>query len=134
MGIITRGVFIMKRMQCLFTAALLSLAAVTAQAQTELQDYVAQCQKELIFTANEVQPMNCMDGVQFNTNGGRGPINDFVVHKRVNADVDMVAACRWGNGTATLSDNTRFASLELIIHNRVKSSRLAKREIGRAHV
>jgi hypothetical protein len=104
----------------LFTAAALSLAAVTAHAQTELQDYVTRCQNELEFTANEVQPMNCMDGVQFDTNGGRGPINDFVVHKRVNANVDMVAACRWGNGTSTLNDNTRFASLELIIHNRVK--------------
>jgi len=106
--------------QRLITAAVLSLAAVTAHAQTELQTYVTRCQNELEFTAAEVQPMNCMDGVQFDTNGGRGPINDFVVHKRVNANVDMVAACRWGNGTSTLTDNTRFASLELIIHNRVK--------------
>ena len=110
----------MKRAKSLFTAALLSCAAVTAHAQSELQTYVTRCQNELEFAASEVQPMNCMDGVQFDTNGGRGPINDFVVHKRVNANVDMVAACRWGNGTSTLTDNTRFASLELIIHNRVK--------------
>lgn len=109
----------MKKAHRLFTAAFLSLAAVAANAQTELQTYVTRCQNELRFQAHEVQPMNCMDGVQFATNGGRGPINDFVVHKRVNNEVDMVAACRWGNGTAAKNDNTRFASLELIIHNRV---------------
>jgi len=106
------------KMHRLFGAALLSFA-VTAHAQTELQTYVARCQTELQFSASEVQAMNCNEGVQFDTNGGNGPINDFVVHKRVNQNVDMVAACRWGDGTSTLSDNKAFISIELLIHNRV---------------
>ena len=109
----------MRRMHCLFTTACLSLAAVAAHAQTELQTYVTRCQNELQFAASEVQPMTCTDGVQFATNSGRGDINDFVVHKRVNQNVDQVAACRWGNGTAALTDNTKFLSIELLIHNRV---------------
>src|SRR5678815_3326512 len=101
----------MKGINRLFAAALLPLVAVTAYGQ-ELQTYVTRCQNELGFAASEVQPMNCNDGVQFDTNGGRGPINDFVVHKRVNQNVDMVAACRWGDGTSTLSDNKNFISIE----------------------
>lgn len=122
----------MTRIQCLFTAALLALAAVGAHAQSELRTYVNRCQAELQFAAHEVQPMNCNEGVQFATNGGRGPINDFVVHKRVNQNVDMVAACRWGSGTSTLDDNEAFASLELIIHNRVNGGTcfFAARDLG----
>src|SRR4051812_49797027 len=108
----------MKRTPRLFTAALLSLAAVTAHAQSELQTYVTRCQNELQFQASEVQPMKCTDGFQFATNGGRGRVNDFVVHKRVNQNVEMVAACRWGDGTSTLTDNTKFLQIELILHNR----------------
>jgi hypothetical protein len=105
-------------MHRLFTTACLSLATVTAYAQTELQTYVTRCQNELQFSASEVKPMKCTDGFQFATNGGRGPVNDFVVHKRVNQNVDQVAACRWGDGTSTLTDNTKFVQIELIIHNR----------------
>ncbi|HET7812519.1 MAG TPA: hypothetical protein VFL16_18250, partial [Steroidobacteraceae bacterium] len=109
----------MKSMHRIFTAALLSVVAVAAHAQSELQVYVSRCQDELKFQASEVLPMNCNEGVQFDTNGGNGPINDFVVHKRVNQDVDQVAACRWGDGTSTLTNNKNFISTELIIHNRV---------------
>jgi len=109
----------MNRMKRLCAAAAWSLAATTAFAQSELQTYVTRCQSELKFQANEVQAMNCNEGKQFFTNGGRGPINDYVVHKRVNNEVDMVAACRWGDGTSTLDDNKRFISIELILHNRV---------------
>jgi hypothetical protein len=106
----------MKRTKGLFTAALLSCAAVTVHAQ-ELQTYVQRCQDELQFTASEVKPMNCNDGWQF-AQGTRSGIHDLLVHQRVNSNVDMVAACRWGDGIPFQGGNTKFLSLELIIHNR----------------
>jgi hypothetical protein len=106
----------MKGFTRLFTAALLSCAAVTAHAQTELQSYVQKCQSELQFAASEVKPMNCNDGPRFAL-GGKSPVNDFVVAQRVNQNVDMVAACRWGDGSDQ-ANNTKFLSIEMLIHNR----------------
>ncbi len=121
----------MKRSHRLFTAALLSLAAVTAHAQSELQTYVTRCQNELQFAATDVQPMNCNDGPNF-AFAGRGPVNDFVVHKRVNQNVDMIAACRWGDGDPSKNDNTKFLSIEMLIHNRVNGGTcfFAAKDIG----
>jgi len=121
----------MKRIQGLFTALLLSAAAVTAHAQTELQTYVQRCQTELQFQASEVKQMNCNSGPQFAL-GGRTSVNDFVVHQRVNQNVDMVAACRWGNGNGQDVLNTKFVSLELLVHNRVNGGTcfFAAKDVG----
>ena len=107
----------MKRTHRLFTGALLSLASVTAYAQTELQTYVTRCQNELQFAASEVKPLNCNTGPLF-AFGGRTPVNDYVVHSRVNQSVDMVAACRWGDDTSLAQHNTKFVQIEMIMHNR----------------
>ena len=88
---------------------------VAAHAQSELQTYVNRCQSELQFQPSEVQPMNCNNGPTFDINAFR--INDIVVRQRVNANVDMVAACRWGDNFAG-GDNTKFLSIEMLIHNR----------------
>jgi hypothetical protein len=123
----------MKGISRLFTAALLSCAAVTVHAQTELQTYVQRCQTELQFAASDVKPMNCNDGPQF-AQGSKSPVNDFVVYKPVNQNVDMVAACRWGDGTAAEANNTKFLSIELLIHNRVNGGTcfFAAKDIGSA--
>ena len=106
----------MKGISRLFTAALLSCAAVTVHAQTELQSYVLKCQNDLQFAASDVKPMNCNDGPRFAL-GGKSPVNDFVVKQRVNQNVDMVAACRWGDGSFDQANNTKFLSIEMLIHN-----------------
>src|SRR5688572_24178223 len=90
--------------------------AVMAQ-KSDLQIYVERCQTELQFAASDVKPMNCNDGNNFAT-ASRSGINDYVVHQRANPNVDVVAACRWGNGRFDTGDNTKFISLELLIHNR----------------
>lgn len=120
----------MKRTHSLFTAALLSCAAVTAHAQ-ELYNYVQQCQTELEFTASQVKQMNCNDGYFFASNSRSG-INDYVVHQKVNQNVDMIAACRWGDSIFGLNQNTKFMQLEMIIHNRVKGGTcfFAAKDVG----
>jgi hypothetical protein len=91
---------------------------LAAMAQkSDLQIYVERCQTELVFQASEVKAMNCNDGNNFAT-ASRSGINDYVVHQRVNQNVDAVAACRWGDGIFDRGDNTKFISLELLIHNR----------------
>ena len=89
--------------------------SIAAYADSELQTYVKRCQSELQFQPSEVQPMNCNNGPTFDINAFR--INDLVVRQRVNANVDMVAACRWGDNFAG-GDNTKFLSIEMLIHNR----------------
>jgi len=105
----------MERINRLLAATLLSGFVVTVHAQ-ELQTYVQRCQTELGFAASDVKQMNCNNGGFF-AFGGRTPVNDYVVHQRVNQSVDMVAACRWGDGFG--NNNTKFTSIELLIHNRV---------------
>ncbi|HTU64735.1 MAG TPA: RICIN domain-containing protein [Steroidobacteraceae bacterium] len=115
----------MKLLHGLYAAAALSCLASVASAQTELQTYVQRCQTELQFQAAEVKPMDCNTGARFAL-GGKTPVNDFVVSSRVNANVDMVAACRWGNGGPDPDENahnpynnmTKALSIELLIHNR----------------
>lgn len=103
----------MKKM--LFRIVAMFLISLTANAASELQNYVQQCEKELGFNASDVKPMNCNDGVRFSFNGN--PINDYFLYQRVNDQVDLTIACRWLNnldgGTAVDA-----ASAELIIHNR----------------
>ena len=120
----------MKRIKSLFTAALLSGVAVTVHAQ-ELKNYVQSCQTELEFAASEVKQMNCNDGYFF-ASSSRSGVNDYVVHQRVNQNVDMIAACRWGDSIFGLNQNTKFMSLELIIHNRVKGGTcfFAAKDVG----
>src|SRR5688572_25323351 len=88
-----------------------------AQVKSSLQIYAERCQTELQFAANDVKAMNCNDGINFATSSVSG-INDYVVHQRVNQNVDVLAACRWGDGSFDVGNNTKFISLELLIHNR----------------
>ena len=93
-----------------------SFSIAANAADSELQTYVKRCQSELQFQPSEVQPMNCNNGQRFEFNGFR--INDFVVHQRVNANVDLVASCRWGNNFQSSGYLTKFLSIEMLIHNR----------------
>src|SRR5688572_21700751 len=107
----------MKTITGLVAALLCCGVAVDAHAQSELKVYVDRCRTEVGFTTAEVKPMNCDTGDQF-VFGGRAPENDIIVHQRVNANVDMVAACRWGDGSPNGVTYKNFLSLELLIHNR----------------
>jgi hypothetical protein len=108
-------------MKTIVARAGMTLAAVfsvAAHAQTELQTYVQRCQNELQFAAADVPPLNCNQGERF-AGAGRTILNDFIVYHRVTDTVDLVAACRWGDDTSSKPyENTKFFSLELLIHNR----------------
>jgi len=98
-------------------ALALSLVSLAAQAQSELQRYVQRCQSELGFSASEVIARSCRDhGVNF-ANNRPTPIFDFLVYHKVNDNVDMTAACRWGNFNQN-PEAQNFASVEMFIHNR----------------
>jgi hypothetical protein len=105
----------MTKLICRSFAFLLSVASCASYAASELQNYVQQCQAELGFNASEVTSLDCSKGVRF-AGGGKSPINDFLVYKKVNNSVDLTAACRW------LSGGNTAASVELIIHNRQNGS------------
>jgi len=97
-----------------------ALFSVAAHAQqTELQTYVQRCQDELQFNAADIPALNCNNGVRF-AGAGKSILNDFLVYHRVNDNVDLVAACRWGDDTLSARpySNTKFFSLELLVHNR----------------
>jgi len=97
--------------------AVSAFCAVSVQA-SELQDYVGQCQNELLFTASQVpDTIDCTKGKLFDHSFGT-PVSDRVVYHRVNDKVDLVAACRWGNNRLKGPPDTAFISMELIIHNR----------------
>jgi len=100
--------------------ALLALAGISSStfAQSELQNYVTECQKQLVFNASDIPNMNCNDGPQFAL-GSKTPVNDFVVHRRVNDQVDALVACRWGDDLTAPFANTKFVSMEMLIHNRI---------------
>jgi hypothetical protein len=89
-----------------------------AIAQSELQNYVGECQKQLGFNAGDIQAMNSNEGPRF-LNGAPTPISDFLVHRRVNDSVDALVACRWGDDFGIPAKNTRFASMEMLITNRI---------------
>ena len=91
------------------------LSMASQAAPSELQQYVQQCQAELHFNASDVPALDCSTGVRF-AGGGKNPINDFLVYKRINDSVDLAVACRW------LSGGNRAASVELLIHNRQNGS------------
>src|SRR5689334_5987051 len=97
-------------------AALLAFYSVTVTAD-ELSGYVDNCTNDLGFTRSEIPPdLNCNDGVAFNVQSGT-PINDVVGHRRINADVDLVFACRWLNQRKPAYSDTAL-SVELLVHNR----------------
>lgn len=100
--------------------ALITLGSITANAASELQNYVQQCESELQFSASQVQPMNCNNGVHFAGAGSITLVNDYLLYQQVNDNVDLVAACRWIDLNDPISsyNTTRAASIELIIHNR----------------
>jgi hypothetical protein len=106
----------------LWSVGISVLSAVCLQATaapSELQNYVGMCQSDLGFTASQVpDTIDCDQGKLFDLSFTT-PINDRVIYVRVNDKVDMVAACRWGNGRFQ-SPETAFISMELLIHNRDK--------------
>jgi len=92
--------------------------APNAEAATELQNYVTQCQNELHFQASEVPQLDCNAGVNFAPPpNSQSPINDYMVYKKVNDSVDLTVACRW----VSLSISEAF-SVEMLIHNRQNGS------------
>jgi len=97
-------------------ALIAALGALTANAKSELQQYVEQCEKELGFSARDIHAMNCNDGEVFANTGGLGQINDYMLYQRVNDKVDYVVACRWLKNHDGYSNGA--ASVEAIIHNR----------------
>jgi len=104
-------------------AALLPLICLTANAASELQNYVQQCQTELGFIASDVPALDCHNAYNF-IGTSIGPVNDFVGYKRITDNVDLVFACRWMNTVDTdpqYQDKTA-ASIELLIHNRQNGS------------
>jgi len=99
-------------------AVALSLMSMGVSAKSELQQYVEQCEKELGFSASDVDAVDCNDGLRF-AKGEPGIgllINDFVLHKAVNNSVDYVVACRWLMNPDGRSNGA--TSVEAIIHNR----------------
>ncbi|HEX2585714.1 MAG TPA: hypothetical protein VHL14_11305 [Steroidobacteraceae bacterium] len=101
----------------------LPLMCLVANAASELQNYVQQCQNELQFNASDVPAVDCHNGVLF-AGGSVGPVNDFVGYLRITDSVDLVFACRWLNDQDTdlqYRDKTA-ASIELLIHNRQNGS------------
>ena len=94
------------------------------------QVYVDLCRTEVIFTTSEIKQMNCNDGDNF-VFGSRSPENDFVVHQRVNQNVDMSRPAA-GVTASGMNVNTKFMSLELLIHNRVKGGTcfFAAKDVG----
>lgn len=112
----------MKRIVARTGMTLLALFSVGAFAQTELQTYVQRCQNEVQFSAADVPNLNCNDGVGFDT-GGKSPINDFLVYHRVNDNVDLMAACRWGDDfVPPFKEHESFVSLEMMITNRANGA------------
>jgi hypothetical protein len=108
----------MKNIFLPFIAVTSALLSLTASAKSELQQYVEQCESELRFSARDVKPMNCEDGVNFATNNG--VVNDFLVYQQVNSNVDLAVACRWVHARDSGGKGAR--SIELLIHNRPNGS------------
>lgn len=99
-----------------------ALLSAAAQAQVTHQQYVQQCQTELGFRPEEIRNFKCDDGSLFaGTNIANSVINDRVVYKKVNDNVDLTVACRWLNNFEG-GPSTRAGSVELIIHNRVNGN------------
>ncbi|MES1196326.1 MAG: hypothetical protein ABUL58_05215, partial [Steroidobacter sp.] len=108
----------MKKTVCRLSVIFLALVSLAASATSELQNYVGQCQTELGFNASDVPAMNCTtDGYLFAD--GKNGVFDFVGHKRINAAVDLLFACRWVDSSASVNG---AASVELLIHNRQNGS------------
>jgi len=104
----------MKKILLGFVAILLALVSLVAAAD-ELTGYVQNCESELGFAASEVPTLNCNDGDLF-ASADHTPINDFTGHERINANVDLVFACRWLSVRGGYADTA--VSIELLIHNR----------------
>ncbi|HYQ42522.1 MAG TPA: RICIN domain-containing protein [Polyangiaceae bacterium] len=97
--------------------------AQSAQAVSELQTYVEQCQSELHFNASDVPAtMDCNTGVRFaDSTGNRlSAINDYLIYKKVNDTVDLTVACRWLNNKTSYA--TGAISIEMLIHSRQNGS------------
>jgi hypothetical protein len=82
----------------------------------ELTGYVQNCENELGFAASEVPTLNCNDGFGFDVTQTT-PINDYVGHAQINANVDLVFACRWLSQLKPAFSDSALG-VELIIHNR----------------
>ena len=72
------------------TTVFLALLSLAANAKSELQKYVEQCESELGFSAHDVPALDCNDGVRFD-DGTSGIVNDRFIYKHVNGSVDLTA-------------------------------------------
>jgi Mucin-2 protein WxxW repeating region len=103
----------------------LSLAMISSVGNAEtLEAYVQKCETELGFSASDVPPLNCNDGVVFRALLN-SPVLDFSGAKRVTDNVDVVFACRWmsNRNFSTANNPPSFpfqtaVSVETIFHNR----------------
>ena len=106
----------MQKMICRLIAVTLALVSLAATAD-ELTGYAQQCESDLGFAASDIPPLNCNNGVLFDHESFT-PIHDYVGHERLNANVDLVFACRWMSSTNPLVNSLTAVSIELLIHNR----------------
>ena len=93
--------------------------------EESFSDYVETCKSALNFTESDVpNDLNCATGFLFANDGGRA-VNDYVGHRSITDQVDLVFACRWlqndnALGTDKLSPPFVMSqSVELLMHNRV---------------
>ena len=79
-----------------FLSILMALFSVNVSAES-LADYVAACESQLGFTADQLtRPISCNDGLLFAPTGDqRDSTNDYVGYIPINSQVDLVFACRW---------------------------------------
>jgi len=125
-----------KRKPYLGLVGLLALATVTvgsvgtAKAET-ISDYATYCSQSLPFLPSEFPTdLNCNDGSKFAGGFSGSARLDYVGHRRVNANIDLVFACRWlNNGPVAVPPGAEktppfknAASLEMLIHNRSTGS------------
>lgn len=104
-------------------AACLVFVSLAASAQqSELQQYVQACQSELGFNASDVPALKCTEGAHFAGGGFRALVNDFLIYRRLNDNVDLAAACRWVSPSSSAGAPDRAGSVELLIHNRQNGS------------
>jgi len=94
------------------SVAMMSLTCAAAVDFRTVTNYAAACESELGFDASEVPMIDCSEGLMFNN------VNDVVGHREVNANVDLVFACRH----ISADRSRKAASVELIIHNRGSGS------------
>lgn len=91
--------------------------------EESFSDYVETCKDELGFDDDDIpNDLNCATGHLFAEDGGRA-INDFVDHRAITGEVDLVFACRWlqnetGPNHVVDPPFVLAISIEMLMHNR----------------